>query len=77
MAGALAGCVTSLQSSIALLDSSISILDTGVNDFPRLSKTLQSTRVCEIMSQFPLLSYYPILLLYPSLYLFDLSSHIT
>lgn len=29
-----------------LLDSSISILDTGVNDFPRMSKVLQATRVC-------------------------------
>ncbi|MCJ1443540.1 MAG: hypothetical protein MMC23_004038 [Stictis urceolatum] len=42
----LSGCVTSLQSSIQLLGSSISILDTGVNDFPRLSKVLQTTRVC-------------------------------
>jgi hypothetical protein len=29
-----------------LLDASISILDEGVNDFPRLSKVLQTTRVC-------------------------------
>ena len=45
MAGALSGCVSSLQSSIALLDSSIQILDAGVHDFPRLSNTLQTTRV--------------------------------
>ena len=31
-----------------LLDSSISILDNGVNDFPRLAKVLQITRVCQI-----------------------------
>ena len=29
-----------------LLDSSISILDAGVSDYPRLSKVLQTTRVC-------------------------------
>lgn len=46
MANALEGCVTSLRSSMQLLDSSISILDTGVNDFPRMSKVLQATRVC-------------------------------
>lgn len=41
----LAGCVNSLQSGISLLNSSISILDSGVNDFPRLAKVLQTTRV--------------------------------
>jgi len=45
MANPLAGCVNSLQSSISLLSSSIAILDTGVNDFPRLGKVLQTTRV--------------------------------
>lgn len=43
---ALAGCVSSLRSSMQLLDSSINILDSGVNDFPRLAKVLQTTRVC-------------------------------
>lgn len=28
-----------------LLDSSINILDSGVSDYPRLSKVLQTTRV--------------------------------
>jgi hypothetical protein len=28
-----------------LLESSINILDTGVHDYPRLSKVLQTTRV--------------------------------
>lgn len=42
----LASCVSSLQSSMQLLDSSISILDDGVNDYPRLSKVLQTARVC-------------------------------
>lgn len=45
MADALEGCVSSLRSSMQLLDSSISILDSGVNDLPRLSKVLQTTRV--------------------------------
>lgn len=45
MANALEGCVASLRSSMQLLDSSISILDSGVNDFPRLAKVLQTTRV--------------------------------
>lgn len=31
-----------------LLDSSISILDTGINDFPRMSKVLQTTRVSSL-----------------------------
>ena len=46
MANSLASCVSSLRSSNALLSSSISILDSGVNDFPRLAKVLQTTRVC-------------------------------
>nr|POE89974.1 dash complex subunit spc19 [Quercus suber] len=42
---ALQGCVSSLQSSMQLLESSISILDSGVHDYPRLAKVLQTTRV--------------------------------
>lgn len=42
---ALQGCVTSLRSSMQLLESSISVLDSGVNDYPRLAKVLQTTRV--------------------------------
>ncbi|KAI9701752.1 MAG: hypothetical protein M1820_006380 [Bogoriella megaspora] len=34
-----------------LLDSSISILDSGVNDFPRLAKVLQTTRHFELVSE--------------------------
>lgn len=45
MASALSSCVSSLQSTNQLLSSSISILDSGVSDFPRLSKVLQTTRV--------------------------------
>jgi DASH complex subunit SPC19 len=45
MASPLDGCVGSLRSSMQLLDSSINILDEGVNDFPRLAKVLQTTRV--------------------------------
>ncbi|MCJ1474528.1 hypothetical protein MMC13_003186 [Lambiella insularis] len=51
MAAPLAGCVNSLQSSISLLNSSISILDSGVNDFPRLSKVLQTTRHFELLPE--------------------------
>ena len=47
--GALQGCVTSLRSSMQLLESSIGILDSGVNDYPRLGKVLQTTRVCPNM----------------------------
>jgi hypothetical protein len=47
---ALQGCVSSLRSSMQLLDSSISILDSGVNDYPRLGKVLQTTRVSLIQS---------------------------
>jgi DASH complex subunit SPC19 len=42
---ALQGCVSSLRTSMQLLESSINILDTGVHDYPRLSKVLQTTRV--------------------------------
>lgn len=42
---ALQGCVSSLRSSMQLLDSSINIFDSGVSDFPRLAKVLQTTRV--------------------------------
>ncbi|KAF2103867.1 DASH complex, subunit Spc19 [Rhizodiscina lignyota] len=51
MATILDGCVASLRSSMQLLDSSISILDSGVNDFPRLSKVLQTTRHFELISE--------------------------
>ncbi|KAF2090109.1 mitotic spindle biogenesis protein-like protein Spc19 [Saccharata proteae CBS 121410] len=51
MANALEGCVSSLRSSMQLLDSSISILDSGVNDFPRLAKVLQTTRHFELISE--------------------------
>jgi hypothetical protein len=45
MASPLEGCVASLRNSMGLLDSSIHILADGVNDFPRLAKVLQTTRV--------------------------------
>lgn len=45
MAASLSSSVSSLQSSLQLLDSSITSLDSGVNDFPRLTKVLQTTRV--------------------------------
>jgi DASH complex subunit SPC19 len=45
MGSPLEGCVGSLRNSMQLLDSSINILAEGVNDFPRLSKVLQTTRV--------------------------------
>ncbi|KAF2839125.1 DASH complex, subunit Spc19 [Patellaria atrata CBS 101060] len=51
MANSLEGCVASLRSSMQLLDSSISILDSGVNDFPRLAKVLQTTRHFELISE--------------------------
>ena len=47
---ALKGCVSSLRTSMQLLESSINILDTGVNDYPRLTKVLQTTRVCSNQS---------------------------
>lgn len=37
-----------------LLESSINILDTGVGDYPRLAKVLQTTRVCHIFAVFNL-----------------------
>jgi DASH complex subunit SPC19 len=45
---ALQGCVSSLRSSMQLLESSINILDAGVNDYPRLAKVLQTTRVNDL-----------------------------
>jgi hypothetical protein len=48
MTSSLASSVTSLQSSLQLLDNSITTLDSGVNDFPRLCKVLQTTRVRHI-----------------------------
>ncbi|KAF2747610.1 hypothetical protein M011DRAFT_402300 [Sporormia fimetaria CBS 119925] len=51
MATPLEGCVGSLRSSMQLLDSSLNILDSGVNDFPRLSKVLQTTRHFELISE--------------------------
>ncbi|KAF2229115.1 DASH complex, subunit Spc19 [Viridothelium virens] len=51
MASSLAGCVSSLQSSMQLLESSISILDSGVHDYPRLAKVLQTTRHFELVSE--------------------------
>ena len=42
---ALQGCVSSLRTSMQMLESSINILDSGVSDYPRLSKVLQTTRV--------------------------------
>ncbi|GAB7345885.1 hypothetical protein MBLNU457_4129t1 [Dothideomycetes sp. NU457] len=47
----LAGCVSSLRSSMQLLDSSITILDSGVSDFPRLTKVLDTTRHFELLPQ--------------------------
>ncbi|OKL60523.1 hypothetical protein UA08_04281 [Talaromyces atroroseus] len=51
MADSLASSVSSLRSSLQLLDSSIDILDSGVNDFPRLSKVLQTTRHFELLPE--------------------------
>ncbi|KAM0704593.1 hypothetical protein Q7P35_008827 [Cladosporium inversicolor] len=48
---ALQGCVSSLRTSMQLLESSINILDTGVNDYPRLTKVLQTTRHFELVSE--------------------------
>ncbi|WPH01809.1 Hypothetical protein R9X50_00466300 [Acrodontium crateriforme] len=48
---ALQGCVASLQSSMQLLESSINILDSGVSDYPRLTKVLQTTRHFELVSE--------------------------
>lgn len=52
MTSSLASSVTSLQSSLQLLDNSITTLDAGVNDFPRLCKVLQTTRVQKPNLQF-------------------------
>lgn len=60
MALTLASCVSSLQSTNQLLSSSISILGSGVNDFPRLSKVLQTTRVSLLLIIVPI---YPLLIL--------------
>ncbi|KAI4186325.1 MAG: hypothetical protein LQ346_005708 [Caloplaca aetnensis] len=49
MANPLADCVSSLRSSNHLLSNSISILDSGVNDFPRLIKVLQTTKHFELL----------------------------
>ncbi|KAL8710559.1 MAG: hypothetical protein Q9225_007264 [Loekoesia sp. 1 TL-2023] len=49
MANPLADCVSSLRSSNHLLANSISILDSGVNDFPRLTKVLQTTKHFELL----------------------------
>lgn len=60
MADALATSISSLRSSLQLLDSSINILDAGVNDFPRLSKVLQTTRVSHaifIITMIPYIKY--------------------
>ncbi|KAL8794751.1 MAG: hypothetical protein Q9195_002705 [Heterodermia aff. obscurata] len=51
MASALSSCVSSLRSTNQLLSSSISILDSGVNDFPRLAKVLQTTRHFELLPE--------------------------
>ncbi|KAL3477770.1 DASH complex subunit Spc19 [Aspergillus californicus] len=51
MAASLESSVASLQSSLQSLDSSISILDSGVNDFPRMSKVLQTTRHFELLPE--------------------------
>ncbi|KAL6712513.1 DASH complex subunit spc19 [Coniothyrium glycines] len=51
MASPLEGCVSNLRQSMQLLDNSISILDEGVNDLPRLSKVLQTTRHFELISE--------------------------
>lgn len=62
MADSLASSVASLRSSLQLLDSSIDILDSGVNDFPRLTKVLQTTRVTPPLSEFRFHSNCPALL---------------
>lgn len=49
MANPLADCVSSLRSSNHLLANSISILYSGVNDFPRLAKVLQTTKHFELL----------------------------
>ncbi|KAJ5748857.1 uncharacterized protein N7511_010553 [Penicillium nucicola] len=51
MAASLSSCVSSLQSSLHILDNSIETLDSGVNDFPRLCKVLQTTRHFELLPE--------------------------
>ncbi|KAF3387717.1 DASH complex subunit SPC19 [Penicillium rolfsii] len=51
MTSSLASSVTSLQSSLQLLDNSITTLDSGVNDFPRLCRVLQTTRHFELLPE--------------------------
>ncbi|KAL4808830.1 DASH complex subunit Spc19 [Aspergillus unguis] len=51
MAASLASSVASLQSSLELVDDSISTLDSGVSDFPRMSKVLQTTRHFELLPE--------------------------
>lgn len=51
MAASLSSAVSSLQSSLQLLELSINTLDSGVNDFPRLCKVLQTTRHYELLPE--------------------------
>ncbi|KAJ5239607.1 hypothetical protein N7468_004226 [Penicillium chermesinum] len=51
MASSLASSVSSLQSSLQRLDNAITTLDSGVNDFPRLCKVLQTTRHFELLPE--------------------------
>ncbi|PYH97022.1 putative mitotic spindle biogenesis protein Spc19 [Aspergillus ellipticus CBS 707.79] len=51
MADHLQASVTSLQSTLGLVDSSISTLESGISDFPRLCKVLQTTRHFELLPE--------------------------
>ncbi|KAB8232861.1 DASH complex subunit SPC19 [Aspergillus alliaceus] len=51
MAASLSASVVSLQSSLQIIDSSISTLESGVSDFPRLCKVLQTTRHFELLPE--------------------------
>ncbi|KAJ5693057.1 hypothetical protein N7462_002480 [Penicillium macrosclerotiorum] len=51
MTSSLNSSVSSLKSSLQLLDNSIATLDSGVNDFPRLCKVLQTTRHFELLPE--------------------------
>ncbi|KAL4906697.1 hypothetical protein BDW74DRAFT_136652 [Aspergillus multicolor] len=51
MAASLSDSVASLHSSLGLVDDSIAILDSGVSDFPRMSKVLQTTRHFELLPE--------------------------
>ncbi|RDW72314.1 DASH complex subunit SPC19 [Aspergillus mulundensis] len=51
MATSLSNSVASLDSSLGLVDDSIAILDSGVSDFPRMSKVLQTTRHFELLPE--------------------------